>query len=217
LIYLAYFQIFFRILPICLQWVSRSKTKNGSFYFFLFSLLSFSADSIGIIFNYFKIQTGLVFSIYQTSEIIIITILANELGNFKKSLQSILFIACSLQILSSTVFYMYNHLNNPQELNLGIAKLYILFILFLSAIHYIRNSDSNHKINITPLIGLLGIFIYTALSIVPIISQNLQRISLNHQKTFTLYFILLSSGNFIRDLLISYVGVLNLKIQKNEH
>ncbi|MEY2937789.1 MAG: hypothetical protein RL062_378 [Bacteroidota bacterium] len=214
MIVLAYLGILFRIIPICLHWISRTQTKNGSFYFFLFSLISFGSDLLGIIFNYYKIQTDLVFSFYQIAEIIVSTSMAIELGNFKKKFRIILFIFCSLQIVSSGAFYTTYHLDDPQEINLGISKLYVLSILFVSAIHYIRNSEANRKINIAPLIGLLGIFIYESLSIIPIISLNLQRTSLDHQKTFTLYFFLLFTGNFLRDLLISHAGILNIKKQK---
>lgn len=211
MIILACLAVLFRITPISLQWRAHSKGYHGSLYFFLLSFMSFSADTIGIIFNYYKIQTDLAFSIYQISELIIITLLAIELGKFKKSFRFILFTACSLQIVSSMVCYATYHNDDAQELNLGISKLYVLSVLFILAIHYIRNSEFNRKIDFAPLVGILGIFIYDMLSIIPIISLNLQRNSPNHHKTFIIYFFFLLTGNFIRDLFISFNAILNLK------
>jgi hypothetical protein len=194
-----------------LQWLSARQKNLGAQFLFLLSLFSFLADVIGIISNLTNTNTDFVFNVYQISEVVIITFIANEIGNFNKKLRNSLFIACTIQLIFFIFLFSSNHSEIFQDYINGITKLYILTILFLSATRYIQNAESNHKIEITPLLGLLGIFIFEALSIIPFISLQLQRLSGNPQKVTIIYLILVMSGNLIRDVLVSYNAILNLK------
>ena len=211
MIYLAYISIFLRIIPVSLQWLSARQKNLGAQFFFLLSLFSFLADVIGIISNLTNTNTDFVFNVYQISEVVIITFIANEIGNFNKKLRKSLFIACTIQLIFFIFLFSSNHSEIFQDYINGITKLYILTILFLSATRYIQNAEANRKIEITPLLGLLGLFIFEALSIIPFISLQLQRLSGNPQKVTIIYLILVMSGNLIRDVLVSYNAILNLK------
>lgn len=189
-----------------------AKQKNlGAQFFFLLSLFSFLADVIGIISNFTNANTDFVFNLYQISEVVVVTLLAIEIGNFIKKLRTAVLIACTLQVIFFFSLFQPNNFEVLQDYISGIAKLYILIILFISATRYIQNAESNRKINIAPLVGILGIFIYEALSIIPIISLQLQRLFHNPQQIIVIYLIFMMSSNLIRDILISYNAILNLK------
>ncbi len=189
-----------------------AKQKNlGAQFFFLLSLFSFLADVIGIISNFTNANTDFVFNLYQISEVVVVTFLAIEIGNFIKKLRTAVLIACTLQVIFFFSLFQPNNFEVLQDYILGIAKLYILIILFISATRYIQNAESNRKIDFAPLVGILGIFIYEALSIIPIISLQLQRLFHNPQQIIVIYLIFMMSSNLIRDILISYNAILNLK------
>lgn len=211
MIYLAYISIILRIIPVSLQWLSVRQKNLGAQFFFLLSLFSFLADAIGIISNLTNTNTDFAFNLYQISEVVIIALLAIELGNFNKKLRNAVLIACALQVIFFFSLFQPNNFEVLQDYISGITKVYILTILFLSATRYIQNAESNRKINIAPLIGILGIFIYEALSFIPIISLQLQRLFHNSQQITVIYLIFMMSGNLIRDVLVSYNAILNLK------
>lgn len=211
MIYLAHISIILRIIPVCLQWISARKKYIGAQFFFLLSLLSLGADLIGLVFYYYTIHTDFIFNLYQIGELIIATFLAITIGSFNKKIQSSLLLACALQIIFFVFIGINYNLNVLNDYITGISKLQILILIFVSAIHYIKNVETTRKIDYAPLIGLSGIFIFEALSIIPLISLNLQRNSPDHQKSFVIYFFLLLTGNFIRDLFISFNAILNLK------
>ena len=211
MIYLAYISIILRIIPVSLQWLSARQKNLGAQFFFLLSLFSFLADAIGIISNFTNTNTDFVFNLYQICEVVIITFIALEIGNFNKKLRNSLFIVCTIQLIFFFSLFSPNYFEALHDYINGISKLYILIILFISATSYIQNAEATRKIDIAPLIGLLGIFIFEALSIIPFISLQLQNLSGNTQKLTTLYLILVVSGNIIRDILVSYNAILNLK------
>lgn len=211
MIYLAYISIILRIIPVSLQWLSVRQKNLGAQFFFLLSLFSFLADAIGIISNLTNTNTDFAFNLYQISEVVIIALLAIELGNFNKKLRNAVLIACALQVIFFFSLFQPNNFEVLQDYISGITKVYILTILFLSATRYIQNAEANRKINIAPLIGILGIFIYEALSFIPIISLQLQRLFHNPQQITFIYLIFMMSGNLIRDVLVSYNAILNLK------
>jgi DNA-binding XRE family transcriptional regulator len=189
-----------------------TRQKNlGAQFFFQLSLFSFLADVIGIISNFTKFNTDLIFNLYQISEVVILTLLAIELGNFNKNLRIALLIACALQVIFFFSIFQPNNFEVLQDYISGVTKLYILTILFISATRYILNARSIEKNNIAPLVGILGIFIYEALSIIPTISLHLQRLFHNPQQITVIYLIFMMSGNLIRDILVSYNAILNLK------
>ena len=207
MIYLAYIAIFLRIFPVVLQWNSYSKRNLGSLYFLLFSFFSLISDLIGIFFNYFRIHTDGVFNIYQIFETVIVTYLAIEIGKFNRKIRVILFAFCFVQGLLTLVYTFNYKFDYPQDYNWGVSRIYILIITFLAALHFVRNINQYNKINAAPLIGLLGVFIYEALSIIPMLSQQLQRKSINPAQTFVIYFVFMVSGNLIRDALISFNAI----------
>lgn len=211
MIYFIYFSIFFRIIPLCLQWISYKRKNLYAQFFFGFSALSLVADIASFILVYFHFHTDALFNLYQIGEVIIITLLSLSLGNIAKIGRSILISYCFLQVLASILILAFNQFDAYQDYNAGVTKVYIIIILFLSAVRYIQFSETTRKIDIAPLIGLLGIFIFEALSIIPIISQQIQRLSGNPQQITIIYLILVIAGNLIRDVLVSYNAILNLK------
>lgn len=211
LIYLAYISIILRIIPVSLQWISMKRKNLGAQFFFLLSLLSFLADVFGVISNITKTNTDFIFNLYQISEVVIITLLAVQFGHFDKKFRNTLFIACLIQLIFFISLLSPTYFDSSQDYINAITKLFILAILFISATRYIQKAESTHKIDIAPLIGLLGVFIFEALSIIPFISLQLQRLSGNPQQITIIYLILVIAGNLIRDVLVSYNAILNLK------
>lgn len=207
----AYIAIFLRLVPLFLQWLSHTRKNVGSLYFLLFTLFSFGADVFSIFFIYLEIHTDVVYNYYQIFETIIATFLAIEIGKFNPRIKFILYSFCVFFVLSVVLNSFVYNFDFPQDFNWGISRFYILIITFFSALHYVRKMDSFNSINATPLFGLLGIFIYEALSIIPLLSQQTMRASENPIESFVIYFIFLVSGNLIRDALISYNAVLNIK------
>ncbi len=210
LIYLAYIFIILRIIPVSLQWLSVRRKNLAAQFFFQFSVLSLGADIACIVLIYFNFQTDLVFFLYQIGELIIATFLALEIGRFNKKIRYFQLFICFAQVISFLSLSINVNLNALQDYIAGISKLYILILTFFSALNYIRNSESNRKIDIAPLIGLLGIFIFEALSIIPFISLQLQILYGNPQQ-ITIYLILAISSNIIRDILVSYNAIINIK------
>jgi len=209
-IYFAYITIFLRIVPLVLQMLSFARENLGSLYFSAFTFFSFCADVIGVFFLAFEIHTDVVYNYYQIFETIIATFLAIEIGKFSPRIRYILYLFCVffvISVVSSSFIYNFDF---PQDFNWGISRFYILIITFLSALHYVRKMDSLNSIKAAPLFGLLGIFIYEALSLIPVLSQEIQVESDNPDQTYFVYFVLIVSGNLIRDALISYNAVLNI-------
>ena len=207
----AYIAIFLRLVPLFLQMLSFAKKIVGSFYFLAFTFFSFCADVFAIFFISLEIHTDVLFNFYQIFETVVATFLAIEIGKFNPRIKFTLYSFCVffvISVVSSTFIY---HFDFPQDFNWGISRFYILIITFFSALHYVRKMDSFNSINATPLFGLLGIFIYEALSIIPLLSQQTMRASENPIESFVIYFIFLVSGNLIRDALISYNAILNIK------
>lgn len=211
LIYLAYISIILRIIPVGLQWMSIRQKNLGGQFFFQFSAISFGADIACLMLIYINFNTDFVFFLYQIGELIIATFLALEIGRFNKKIRYFHLLVCLSQVISFLLLSIKMNLNASHDYISGISKLYILILTFFSALSYIKHSESNSKIDFAPLIGLLGIFIFEALSIIPFISLQLQNLSGNTQKLTTLYLILVVSGNIIRDILVSYNAILNLK------
>jgi hypothetical protein len=197
--------------PLFLQRSSYTRKNVGSLYFLLFTLFSFGADVVGIFFSLSDIHTDVLFNFYQIFETVVATFLAIEIGKFNPRIKFILYSFCVIFVLSVVLSSFVYNFDFPQDFNWGISRFYILIITFFSALHYVRKMDSFNSINATPLFGLLGIFIYEALSIIPLLSQQIQRASENPIESFVIYFIFLVSGNLIRDALISYNAILNKK------
>lgn len=211
LIYLAYISIFLRIVPTILQWKASTRNHLGARYFFLLCLISVIADLLGILCHYTKTNTDFVFNAYQIGELVLVSLLVIEIGKFKSTGRAVVLFFCSIQIL---IFITLTSLDKEvvlQDFMGGISKLYVLIVLFISALNFIRNVGSEHHINVTPLIGLLGIFIFESLSIIPNISMHLQRLFHNPQKITTIYLVFLISGNVIRDVLLSYHAIRCIK------
>lgn len=211
LIYLAYISILIRIIPVVLQWISFSKKNQGAKFLFLFTLISFLSDAISVIFSHIKANTDFMFNLYQISEVVIVTFLAIEVGNFKNKLKTTILTACALQVVFFVSICLLLNLESSQDYISSVSKLYILIILFLAATHFIQNAESNRKIETTPLMGLLGIFIYEALSFIPLITMQLQRLSNHPKQVFNIYLILMISGNVIRDALVTYHAIVQIK------
>ncbi len=211
MINVAYIAIFLRLVPLFLQRSSYTRKNVGSLYFLLFTLFSFGADVVGIFFSLSDIHTDVLFNFYQIFETVVATFLAIEIGKFNPRIKFILYSFCVIFVLSVVLSSFVYNFDFPQDFNWGISRFYILIITFFSALHYVRKMDSFNSINATPLFGLLGIFIYEALSIIPLLSQQIQRASENPIESFVIYFIFLVSGNLIRDALISYNAILNKK------
>ena len=207
----AYISIFLRLVPLFLQMLTFAKKNLGSLYFLAFTFFSFCADVIGILFISFEIHTDAVYNYYQIFETVVATFLAFEIGKFNQKIKFILYLFCFLFGISVVLLSFIHGFDFPQDFNWGISRFYILTITFISALHYVRKMDSFNNINAAPLFGLLGIFIYEALSIIPLLSQQIQRASENPIDSFVIYFIFLVSGNLIRDALISYNAILNIK------
>ena len=207
----AYISVFLRLVPLFLQMLTFAKKNVGSFYFLAFTFFSFCADVFAIFFISLEIHTDVLFNFYQIFETVVATFLAIEIGKFNPRIKFTLYSFCVffvISVVSSTFIY---HFDFPQDFNWGISRFYILIITFFSALHYVRKMDSFNSFNATPLFGLLGIFIYEALSIIPLLSQQTMRASENPIESFVIYFIFLVSGNLIRDALISYNAILNIK------
>lgn len=211
LLQLAYIAIFLRLIPLVLQGRCYSKKKPGSTFFFLYTLLSFASDLVGLGLHFLKINTDLVFNIYQLGEIICIALLTIEIGNFKYKIRNIILNTSAAIIVVSIASFLFFDFEESQDYISGISKLYILILLYTAAIHYIRNLGLNEKLNTVPLIGLLGIFIFEALTIIPNLSSQLQRYSDHPKQIAHLYIIIVMAGNLIRDALISYNAILNNK------
>ena len=207
----AYISVFLRLVPLFLQMLSFAKKNVGSFYFLAFTFFSFCADVFAIFFISLEIHTDVLFNFYQIFETVVATFLAIEIGKFNPRIKFILYSFCVFFVLSVVLSSFVYNFDFPQDFNWGISRFYILIITFFSALHYVRKMDSFNSINATPLFGLLGIFIYEALSIIPLLSQQIQRASEKPIESFVIYFIFLVSGNLIRDALISYNAVLNIK------
>ncbi len=207
----AYISVFLRLVPLFLQMLSFAKKNVGSFYFLAFTFFSFCADVFAIFFIYLEIHTDVLFNFYQIFETVVATFLAIEIGKFNPRIKFILYSFCVFFVLSVVLSSFVYNFDFPQDFNWGISRFYILIITFFSALHYVRKMDSFHSINATPLFGLLGIFIYEALSIIPLLSQQIQRASEKPIESFVIYFIFLVSGNLIRDALITYNAILNIK------
>ena len=207
----AYISVFLRLVPLFLQMLSFAKKNVGSFYFLAFTFFSFCADVFAIFFIYLEIHTDVLFNFYQIFETVVATFLAIEIGKFNPRIKFILYSFCVFFVLSVVLSSFVYNFDFPQDFNWGISRFYILIITFFSALHYVRKMDSFHSFNATPLFGLLGIFIYEALSIIPLLSQQIQRASEKPIESFVIYFIFLVSGNLIRDALISYNAILNIK------
>jgi len=211
LIYLAYIALFLRTVPLFLQVLSFANKNVGSFYFLAFTFFSFSADITGVFFISLEIGTDIIHNYYQILETVIVTFLAIEIGKFSPRIRYILYLFCFffvISVVSSSFIYNFDF---PQDFNWGISRFYILIITFTSALHYVRKMGGYNSINSSPLFGLLGIFIYEALSIIPLLSQQILRASEKPVELFVIYFVFLVSGNLIRDVLISYNALLNLK------
>lgn len=211
MINVAYIAIFLRLVPLFLQRLSYTRKNVGSLYFLLFTLFSFGADVVGIFFSLSDIHTDVLFNFYQICETVVATFLAIEIGKFNQKIKFILYLFCFLFGISVVLLSFIHGFDFPQDFNWGISRFYILTITFISALHYVRKMDSFNNNNAAPLFGLLGIFIYEALSIIPLLSQQIQRASEKPIESFVIYFIFLVSGNLIRDALISYNAVLNIK------
>ncbi len=211
MIYLAYISVILRIIPVGLQWISFSKKNQDAKFLFLFTLISFLSDAICFIFGRTKANTDFMFNLYQISEVVIVTFLAIEVGNFKHKLKTTILTACTLQVVFFVSICQLLNLESAQDYISSVSKLYIPIILFLAATHFIQNAESNRKIEITPLMGLLGIFIYEALSFIPLISMQLQRLSNHPKQVFSIYLILMISGNLIRDALVTYHAIVQIK------
>ena len=207
----AYISVFLRLVPLFLQMLSFAKKNVGSFYFLAFTFFSFCADVFAIFFIYLEIHTDVLFNFYQIFETVVATFLAIEIGKFNPRIKFILYSFCVFFVLSVVLSSFVYNFDFPQDFNWGISRFYILIITFFSALHYVRKMDSFNSFNATPLFGLLGIFIYEALSIIPLLSQQTMRASENPIESFVIYFIFLVSGNLIRDALISYNAILNIK------
>ena len=207
----AYISVFLRLVPLFLQMLTFAKKNVGSFYFLAFTFFSFCADVFAIFFISLEIHTDVLFNFYQIFETVVATFLAIEIGKFNPRIKFILYSFCVFFVLSVVLCSFVYNFDFPQDFNWGISRFYILIITFFSALHYVRKMDSFHSINATPLFGLLGIFIYEALSIIPLLSQQIQRASEKPIESFFIYFIFLVSGNLIRDALISYNAILNIK------
>ena len=207
----AYISVFLRLVPLFLQMLTFAKKNVGSFYFLAFTFFSFCADVFAIFFISLEIHTDVLFNFYQIFETVVATFLAIEIGKFNPRIKFILYSFCVFFVLSVVLSSFVYNFDFPQDFNWGISRFYILIITFFSALHYVRKMDSFHSINATPLFGLLGIFIYEALSIIPLLSQQIQRASEKPIESFFIYFIFLVSGNLIRDALISYNAILNIK------
>ena len=207
----AYISVFLRLVPLFLQMLTFAKKIVGSFYFLAFTFFSFCADVFAIFFISLEIHTDVLFNFYQIFETVVATFLAIEIGKFNPRIKFILYSFCVFFVLSVVLSSFVYNFDFPQDFNWGISRFYILIITFFSALHYVRKMDSFHSINATPLFGLLGIFIYEALSIIPLLSQQIQRASEKPIESFFIYFIFLVSGNLIRDALISYNAILNIK------
>ena len=211
MINVAYIAIFLRFVPLFLQWLSYARKNVGALYFLLFTLFSFGADILGLFFCLSDIHTDVLFNFYQIFETVVATFLAIEIGKFNPRIKFILYSFCVFFVLSVVLSSFVYNFDFPQDFNWGISRFYILIITFFSALHYVRKMDSFHSFNATPLFGLLGIFIYEALSIIPLLSQQIQRASEKPIESFVIYFIFLVSGNLIRDALITYNAILNIK------
>jgi len=207
----AYISIFLRLVPLFLQMLTFAKKNLGSLYFLAFTFFSFCADVFAIFFISLEIHTDVLFNFYQIFETVVATFLAIEIGKFNKKINLILYLFCFFFGISVVLLSFIHGFDFPQDFNWGISRFYILTITFISALHYVRKMDSFNNINAAPLFGLLGIFIYEALSIIPLLSQQIQRASENPIDSFVIYFIFLVSGNLIRDALISYNAILNIK------
>ena len=207
----AYISVFLRLVPLFLQMLTFAKKNLGSLYLLAFTFFSFCADVFAIFFISLEIHTDVLFNFYQIFETVVATFLAIEIGKFNKKINLILYLFCFFFGISVVLLSFIHGFDFPQDFNWGISRFYILTITFISALHYVRKMDSFNNINAAPLFGLLGIFIYEALSIIPLLSQQIQRASENPIDSFVIYFIFLVSGNLIRDALISYNAILNIK------
>lgn len=207
----VYIAIFLRLVPLFLQWLSHTRKNVGSLYFLLFTLFSFGADVLGLFFCLSDIHTDVLFNFYQIFETVVATFLAIKIGKFNQKIKFILYLFCFLFGISVVLLSFIHGFDFPQDFNWGISRFYILTITFISALHYVRKMDSFNNINAAPLFGLLGIFIYEAMSIIPILSKQIQLATDNPIETYVIYFIFIASGNLIRDALISYNAVLNIK------
>ena len=210
MIYVAYISVFLRIVPLVLQIISFARGGLGSLYFLAFSFFSFGADVIGMCFTFFNIHSDVVFNIYQIFETIIATCLVIQIGKFKPRIKYILYSFCVFFVMSFVLNSVIYNFDFPQDFNWGLSRFYILVITFISALHYVRKMDSFNSIKAAPLFGLLGIFIYEALSLIPVLSQKIQIESDNPARTYVVYFVFIVSGNLIRDALISCNAVLNI-------
>lgn len=197
--------IFLRLIPVFVLrklWVFESLSR----YMLIFSMLSFLTDVVCLILVNQKLETIIVVTIFTVVQpILIFFILLYGCSFNRKQIFVIGSLNC-LICISILYFLFVDSGEFLQSVIWGISNFLLsiecLYGMFKIAVG-VKITSPKFPIHILP---ILGLFIYTSFSLVPLASHFIQLTSNDKLISAQLYFVFVVSGNFFRDLFFALYG-----------
>lgn len=198
-----YASIIFHIISVGILIFKGTADSRISIPLLTLGIASLLADGISAAFYGTEINTLSIVNIYSFAEVLIVTWIVLRSYMFNRILKLAITFTSSIIALLILIFSILHGLNTQLDFLWTTALVFEAVLTIMTCVLIVTNLNRNEARLPKEILILIGIFIYTTCSIIPIASFNFRIEHLDPILASTVYSIFVCSGNMIRDIAIS--------------